>query len=451
MLKKTIAILPALIIAGIVLSYFAYIRAYGVNVPFWGGWWYVPVYRQFVCGHMSLRQLFCFYSVMNVHIMFFSYLFMGLVYFLTGFNVKILMYCDALAQVLSFVLLWRLSAKNLPDSKYKRWHAVPLACLMFSFCQYPDILWGFQSVWCEVILFTLLALSALEESFAGGRSVFVGTGCALACAVVASYSAMQGMGVWPAGLAYLALRKGKNLKGLCMDRQTWAWLFSGTAITAIYLYVLRLQSGAAMHLDIKPLSGLNFVFVLLAAPLHWLSEAMRTIVVFGVAESVLIALAAVRIAASRRKSAYALPAALIVLALVIDVLTFMGRGQSGLRYALAPRYKNYNLLLMAGIYLIFSTRETSESEPRSGTFWARLACGGLLSLVFAISDASLGLANGRQWRARQMETVFALKNYRGESRAGIVSLVCDSLSYGDITADVDFLKSHRLSVFSGNL
>ena len=446
MLKKTIAILPALIIAGIVLSYFAYIRAYGVNVPFWGGWWYVPVYRQFVCGHMSLRQLFCFYSVMNVHIMFFSYLFMGLVYFLTGFNVKILMYCDALAQVLSFVLLWRLSAKNLPDSKYKRWHAVPLACLMFSFCQYPDILWGFQSVWCEVILFTLLALSALEESFAGGRSVFVGTGCALACAVVASYSAMQGMGVWPAGLAYLALRKGKNLKGLCMDRQFWAWLCAGAAVTFLYLSVAHRSFMHGPPFSVAPGYDLKFLLSLMGAV--WGSADTMAL---GVAESVLIALAAVRIAASRRKSAYALPAALIVLALVIDVLTFMGRGQSGLRYALAPRYKNYNLLLMAGIYLIFSTRETSESEPRSGTFWARLACGGLLSLVFAISDASLGLANGRQWRARQMETVFALKNYRGESRAGIVSLVCDSLSYGDITADVDFLKSHRLSVFSGNL
>jgi len=79
---------------------------------------------------------------------------------------------------------------------------VPISLLVFSFRQYENMLWGFQISFAFTQTFGVLTLFLLYllERNRFKRSAFT---AALGSATVATFSAVQGLLVWPVGLLQL--------------------------------------------------------------------------------------------------------------------------------------------------------------------------------------------------------------------------------------------------------
>ena len=94
---------------------------------------------------------------------------------------------------------------------------------MLSFAQWQNTLWGFQMAWYLVLLVFALSVALLDWPKLSWP-IFV---AAVLVAVVASYSSLQGLLVWPVGLVLLYHRR----------RPRWAftaWIVAALAATALY-------------------------------------------------------------------------------------------------------------------------------------------------------------------------------------------------------------------------
>ena len=83
----------------------------------------------------------------------------------------------------------------------------PIAIVMLSFVQYLNALWGFQMAWYLVMAALALALFLLDRPVVNWL-VLAG---AIAAAVVGSFSSLQGLLIWPAGLVLLYCRKRQRI------------------------------------------------------------------------------------------------------------------------------------------------------------------------------------------------------------------------------------------------
>ena len=109
----------------------------------------------------------------------------------------------------------------------------PVAFLMTTWAQYENALWGFQIAWYMVLICLMGAMAVLNRRHVGPLSLAIAAGIA----VIGSYSSLQGLLIWPAGLVLLAYH-----------RRSWrlltAWVVAAMATTGLYMY----------HLDSSPLS-----------------------------------------------------------------------------------------------------------------------------------------------------------------------------------------------------
>ena len=104
----------------------------------------------------------------------------------------------------------------------------PVAIIMLSFVQVGNTLWGFQMAWYLVLLALAGALLLLDEPMLTWLSL---TG-AMTLAIVGSFSSLQGLLIWPAGLVLLYCRSRPR-------RFVIAWLAGGIVTGAVYFYQFR--------------------------------------------------------------------------------------------------------------------------------------------------------------------------------------------------------------------
>ncbi len=443
--------LPLALTIFLALSYFAYVHAYGVNVLFWDEWQIVPLYKACVEGHAGLFSLF--EAQHNGNIMFFPYLLMLAMDFLTGFNNKALMYIGAVFQTASLGLVWFLARKNLPDTINKYWHLVSLACLMFSFCQYQNMLWGFQTAWFIITFFSLAAFVLLDESFEndkfGGSANLPLTFGAIVCGVVASFSSVQGLLVWPAGLVFLFAKEWSSLKYFWKNPRFTAWIVSGFLCWVVYFSLLNPADAGPQSVHQAVLGALKhplYTFKFMLASLGAVVIGIRPhwAVLLGIVLYALIGLAIINFFRSKNTSAYAVPAALIVFGLFFDIMLAAGRSSFGFSQAFESHYTAYNLLILLGIYLCFVNQNYIETHSAIVAKSGQILLGVFL-LAFTFSNVFRGVARGREWRFAQALNAVEVLHYQSEPRFKIERTVFGS--YDFVAAQAEFLNSRYLNVF----
>jgi hypothetical protein len=121
---------------------------------------------------------------------------------------------------------------------------------VLSFVQWQNTLWGFQFAWYLV----LLALSAALVLCDSPRWNWLVIAAAIGAALVGSYSSVQGLLIWPAGLAVLLLRR-RRLPFLLV------WIAAAGATTAIYFVNYSSQwAGTNTYGLHHSVQGLRFFF-----------------------------------------------------------------------------------------------------------------------------------------------------------------------------------------------
>src|ERR1700733_8304177 len=222
------------------VSYLWMIHADGVNVIFADQWDDVALIGHAYSGTLHLSTLWAQHYENRI---FFPNLIVLALAHTTHFNVVIEEYLSAFMLFGATTLVICAHKRRSPERRWI-WYC-PVAFLLLSLAQSVNALWGFQLAWYLVLFMTALALFLLDHE---PPSWFI-FGCAIAAAVIASFSSLQGLLVWPAGLLLIYLRRRPGNLAI-----TWI----GSAVLTGVIYFVGFNFNAAPSNDQGPGALLTF-------------------------------------------------------------------------------------------------------------------------------------------------------------------------------------------------
>lgn len=413
---------------------FWFIHTFGVNVPFADSWnGTLPLVKDLVTGHLQLAEL---WAPHNENRMLFPSLILAFVDSHTGVNSVADMYLTAVIMTATLALLLWLAVRTAGVSVI--W-LVPVPFLFFSLTQAGNILWAFQLAWMLILLCVAVSLLGLES--ARGHHLLFTVACI--AGVIASFSSLQGLLVWPAGLLY-------GMGGALSRTRLALWSAVGVASTAVYAWHLGNVSSVSSptYALSHPALALKYFLALLGGivPAH---HTLFALLILGLS-------AAVGWLWYRRKIASAamrLALALWVSGLLFDLLVTIGRLQ--LEVPDSSRYTTYNLLLLIGLYLgalaafdpprrWHDLRHALRSRP-----WQGLLATVILATVMVQVGWSLpnGIQQGQLRHTSREQGAQLLRAYQSVSDPKLaVALFPPSGAYVKVWAG--WLQSRHWSVFA---
>ncbi len=382
-----------------VCAYFWLIHQYGANLLWHDQWDDINLISHSYSHTLGLGTL---WAQHNENRIFFPNLIVLILARTTQFNVLAEEYLGGLMLVLATGILILAHRRRSPSTPWI--YYCPIAILMLSFVQYQNALWGFQMAWYLVMAALALALFLLDRPV---LNWFVLAG-AIAAAVVGSFSSLQGLLIWPAGLVLLYCRKRQRTLVV-------AWILSAAASGALYLY--HFKSGATVsevsysYALTHPLTTLEFFFTAIGNVVgvqvpytpsaHNDGLVVLGVVIVGLAIWVVIACGLHR----DESSAGPLGAAVVCFGLLFAATFTEGRVLPGWGASAGLRYATYDLLILVGCYMALLGRPTSGRMARrwDGTplllIRATLVGAICLQVVLGIDN---GLAGARSWHQSQL-------------------------------------------------
>ena len=331
-------LIPAATVVGFAIpavSYLWMIHAYGVNVIYLDQWNDVILIGHAYSGTLHFSSL---WSQHYENRIFFPNLIVLALAYSTHFNVVTEEYLSAFMLFGVTVLVICAHKRRSPERRWI-WYC-PVAFLLLSLAQATNTLWGFQMAWYLVLFMTALALFLLDQE-PPSWPIF---GCAIAAAVIASFSSLQGLLVWPAGLLLIYLRRRPRHLAV-------AWI--GSAVLTGVIYFVGFNFNAVPSTDQDPAALLTF-FIRVVGDIVGESQPGGWVTVFGSALVVTAIWALVRFAVGGRTSTGGRPFALslVLFGLLFSVVTAYGRsGYYALGSHVEYRYTAFTIFVLAGLYL----------------------------------------------------------------------------------------------------
>src|ERR1700722_5428579 len=202
-----------------VAAYLWFIQHYGVNVIWRDQWSDVSVIAHSYSGNLSWATL---WTPHNQNRLLFPNLLVVFLAHTTHFNLFVEMYLSAVLLLASIGLFIWTHKRRSPSTPWIFY--CPVAIVLLSFVQFENTLSGFQICWYLVLAALAVTLFLLDTPRLSGP-LLIG---AMAAAAVGSYSAIQGLYIWPVGLLLLYQRR-RSLRVLL----TWV---AGAAVTAALFF-----------------------------------------------------------------------------------------------------------------------------------------------------------------------------------------------------------------------
>ena len=170
------------------IAYVLYVAHYSINVFDADDWSVVPFVNAALRGHLTFSALWAQHT--DNRMLFPNLVFVGLDT-LTRANTVVLIALSAalfIASYALFLVLYRSYQSLTPLT------VLTFGIVWFSVADYQNALWAFQFAWYFILLCLIGILYCLQ------RGWFV---VALVLAVVASFSSLQGLILWPVGVIWL--------------------------------------------------------------------------------------------------------------------------------------------------------------------------------------------------------------------------------------------------------
>jgi hypothetical protein len=391
--------------------YAAFVAHYSLNVPFEDDWTLVPLIHAALHGHLSVGALWALHDENRMFVPNLIFVFSGVV---THDDLRVLIALSVVFFIASFLIYLALFRT------YTRRPLTPLAVLVlgliwFSVEDWNNALWAFQLAW-YLILLCLMVMIALLTTRSQSTIAFV---VAILAAVVASFSFVHGLTLWPVGLICLIWTAPRRLRQWSRRRriQVLVWIGSAVCTTTAALWGYTFQglgcntgggfqfscSGSVSHYALQhPWRLVEFVLINIGEVVH--NDHLNTLWLNGLLGAVLLAAAAFVTVQSIRHRAdgrSCLPVALICFGLVFDVLVALGRLQFLDIAAPSSIYTMANLVIVMGLISYFWVHVPVPSDRNALVRKRVLVTLGLAVLVMQVGIASqAGLSHARTWDTR---------------------------------------------------
>jgi hypothetical protein len=334
-----------------VVGYFYLLSRDSLNVIIGDQWDDITVIRNSYVHFFDWGSL---WAPHNENRLFFPNLIVEVLARTTQFNIQVEEYLGAVMLVAATGLLIWAHKRRSPSSPWL--YYCPVAVLLFSIVQWQNTLWGFQMAWYLVLL-CLAACIVLLDRVVLGRIVFT---CALAIAVVGSFSSLQGLIIWPAGLILLYHRRRQRSFAV-------AWIIVAIGSVVLYFHNFNGATGPLPNFAWQhPVDSLKFYFTLVGdiagVPLSNAHGPNGAVMLLGLV-IVGMAILTVLVCGIRRDDEGPGPVgiALICYGLLFGVTVTQGRLITGYASAGASRYTTFELLIVVGIYMALLGRVPRRS------------------------------------------------------------------------------------------
>ncbi|HEY6538364.1 MAG TPA: hypothetical protein VI138_04910 [Candidatus Dormibacteraeota bacterium] len=381
--------------------YFWLVAQFGVNVVVEDSWnTTVLMLGRFASGRLSLASL---WSPHNGNRILFPYLFFLAIDLPSHYDAVADMYVGAALEALALVLVCWLVRRTTP---LRGIWLIPIGLLLLSPVQIENILWDFQLAWPLTLLAMVACLCCLEL----GLERRLPRCLAVLAAVVASFSLIQGLLVWPAGLIY-GWAHGYSRRWLA------GWLAIG--VLTLIAYAWRLG-------PTEPTSWSSYSYSHIPQAVRFLLDASGNYAprFHAVVGAVVLAACGVTIFAVRWQRKWRdrlrTPLALMFLGLAFVLLLTWGRSVLGPEEALSSRYTTFTLLLPVSLYVVGATYCRRAGARSTGTRWwegrrsSQMLLAGLVVAVGIQFGCSLdyGLVQGSEIRTARTQQAAELAKYQ---------------------------------------
>lgn len=341
-----------------------FIHHFALNMVFEDQWRDIELIRNARSGGLSLSTLWVQH---NENRILFPNLIVLLLAATTHFDVVVEDYLNGILSIATTGLIIAAHRRHSPSTPWIAY--CPVALVLLSFVPLGDTLFGFNLTWYLVLFGLAAALYFLDRPVPTRLALIA----AVAAAVLGSFSSLQGLLIWPAGLALLFLRRRSATTVV-------AWVASAAVTITVYFVHFSFASAGDDNSAVfaHPLVTIKFFFSTIGNVLGYYIPAapgagstgdlIVGVVVFAIALWALIS-------GFRRDESSGTPigVVLILFGLLFTVSITVGRSQLGL--LTASRYSIFTLTLWVGAYLVLLSAPKRVLQPERTAPWFHLLRG----------------------------------------------------------------------------
>jgi hypothetical protein len=441
-----------------------FIHHFSVNMIYYDQFADINVIMHAHDGTLSLATL---WDQHNENRIFFPNLVVLLLAYTTHFNVVVEDLLSGVSLIATTGLIIAAHRRRSPSIPWIFY--CPVALVLLSLAPLGTTMFGFLLSWYLVLLGLGLTLFVLDRQVL----TWLAFGGAAAAAIVGSFSSLQGLFIWPAGLVLLYLRRRSRSHLL-------AWV--GIAVITAIVYFLNFnfaatggdETGVLKH----PVTLLRFFFSSLGnvvgAPIADTANGGNTgALVLGIVMFAVAIVALVHGFRRDRSDGTAIGIALICFGLLFDAFITLGRSQLGL--VNESRFAIFMLFVWIGCYLALlepvslpmkakvsewmegfdhrlGVRSRSGGAPRHPVPWRQavtLLVLGLLGVLFVMQVGLAtrnGINNAKSWYYEQSQVADVTANIGSSSDAFIQSTL-GNYPAAFLRQMIAFARSQHLSLF----
>lgn len=409
-----------------------FVKTFGVESIKSDDWDMVGVYEKAVTGTIHLSDLFIQHNQDRI---FFPRIAMLALELPTHFNSITVMFFSWLlafgtATIILYTFLRKFEVKSLQQLAF----FIPVSLLIFSFRQFEAVLAFFNGCWYLLAFGVVAALCLLEKSKSTDRWF----GLSLLSAILASFSTLLGLLVWPAGLLQLLL----STKWIHQKYQIAIWSITGLAAIGLYLHGFEppppgdpANSRGFLSTGAYALAWIGGPFVY--EPAYLAATVGAVICLVGV----IVILQAYRLKLIGKNRVWI---SMMGYAALAAVVTGIGRGGLGWGEALVSRYTVCSVIGIIGLYFFAK----SVSDKRNGRGKWSFGFHSVLALVMIslLVSTGAGLYAAQKLKNNEEINAYVLRTYKMQSDANLARFLYANPVL--VREDANFLEDHSLNVFS---
>lgn len=385
---------------------FLYVHRFGINFPYSDQWVEVDLFGKLAAGTLGMDDLF---AQRNEHRLFFPRLVILSLAALTHYNTVAEMYFIQVCAVATLAVFWF----AFRGGANKLLLFVPVAVLLFSLRQHVSMLLGIQIVVALTQLCAVLAFYCLHRSRRDGGEKMAFP-VAILSATVASFSFLQGLFVWPAGLVQLVIMSVDRSKKRMMIA---VWTVVGACEWALYFYSFANEGDRALgYFLIHPVKAVQYLLTLAGSTLfaHPSYALVAGVILLALAVGLVL-----WIYVDGALGDYSFWIAVLVFVTFFGLAAMVGRLEIGVQQATASRYVNLSILLPISVYAMLVQRAVDKGTAAAAVLVAGFVAMVIVSLPGAYMQAMAAGADAKQDREK---LAFTLATYRSQPPEVVASL-----------------------------